>query len=348
MKKFIFVIVTMSMAAALVGCGDKEDKKPIEVEETTEVIESIDKTETPEADTNDDESSIDWQGLKDAYEEDFLNGEEPEHRQEGAIYIKDYVTVTFNGYEGGNYNKAEISVDWDEFAEDVAVPGIDSVFLEQCFSVREEDLQSCKNNGLEFEISVGDRTIYNTDFTQMYADEIAKLKENSTIIAEDFIVIVEGLPVMSYVKSVESVDITNIMSLIEAEAETFMDIQNEPMIGDLSFQLLFNWYDFEDCSVNSYEMVDSYFALKKMSSYSDSEAKELPNNMLCNIYKVNITRDSTGEILDVYVSISANDLFDESGTAIFEKTNAELELHSGTTAEAVMTDTTHMDITKLN
>lgn len=142
------------------------------------------------------------------------------------------------------------------------------------------------------------------------------------------------------------------MSLIEAEAESLTDSEPTPIIGENSFQQLFGWEFWEDCAIDSCEYVNTLFGIKIMRSYDDidesNKALLIPNNMLCCIYKVGATRISTGEVFEVYVSVAAGSLIEESGKAIFEKENTELVIKSGISPEAAIGEyTPYMDFTEV-
>lgn len=356
--------MALALVSCLAGCGEKEDKEKDKTDNVTEApLVSMDEKDDDSIlkdilggdDEDDDESSVD-KGNDDY--SDSLFGDDSESgiryhtdRPYKGIYIEDYVTVKFTGYE--HDAAVEMSVDWDEIAEKLG-NGVTSEMLEEIFHV---DIRNTDDKYDRFkfdDLANGDMVIlYMTEsleyetYELRYPDGMEYISENLWFY-EETPVIVSGLKTKVFIDNTSEVDKAELQKLTDAKISAIKDSAKD-YADELEGGSLFMVYDWKYdvmgnthyIKINDFKLENTYLATRTESSYEDTSASHLPENMVYNIYKLTIERYGTGELLDLYYRAEISDvLFEDDEMLVLDDT---VTVKFAATAEELVPDSIHWE-----
>lgn len=357
MKKYISLTLSaLILLPCIAGCGDKDNESQSRKETSTEALVTTKAVE---------ETTVDWQSLKDEYNKDIEKQEQSEKKSQEetasgiikhtnrpyeGIYIEDYITVTFSGYE--HDSECELSVNWDAIADELG-NGITPEMLETIYDVRlynDHDLA----NGDEINISMDNKTLQEA-FKQKFSSEIEYVDDN-VFYYEKTPVIVSGLMTKVFVQDATEVD----MAVLTKYFDNYMvKLKDDTQDYDDKFP---NDYDFEYvdtvlgressimdntqyCKINDYKIDSTYLATRTISSYSDSNAYDLPENMVYNIYKLTVERYESGEIFEMYYRTEIGNLLFEDNKMIISDDTVKVQFAG--TVDELMPDSKYFNVVKV-
>lgn len=361
MKKYITITLsTLTLLTCFTGCGKKESSdssKTDKIEAQTAALSTV------AANTGaQDEIQQALEEQKKA--ENNKTPDEPESgiikhkdRPYDGIYLEDYVTVTFSGYE--HDSKCELTVDWDAIAKDLG-NGITPEIIETIAEVRiynDPDLV----NGDKINIIMDEKTLQET-FKQKFSKEIEYIDDN-VYYYEETPVIVSGLKTKTFVQDASEVDMTvleksfdDYMANLKADTQDYDNklpisvldqflnkkIYREIYIDQVVDRDIIMSDETDYCRINDYILEGTYLATRTMSSYNDSNASDLPENMVFNIYKLSLERYKSEEKFDLYYLTGMSDLLFEDNKMII--TDEMVEADFNVTIEELMPDNKYWDI----
>lgn len=359
MKKYISItLFTLTLLTCFTGCGDKESKSKSTKEPSTAPSVITKATE---------ETTVDWQKLHDDYQNEVLEKDDDSESESGIIkhkdrpnegyYLEDYMTVEFKGYE--HDSECEVIVDWDKLADDLGngvTPEIlDSVFYISVHNTDEYSLDRTKVNDLvngdKVELSMSESTLQDA-FKQKYTKELKYIDENLWYY-EKTPVIVSGLKTKAFIENTSDIDKAAIqkitdkkMNEIKDSSKDFVDALDNDYAAR-SITSVYNWkYDImgntHNCKINDFKIDKTYFAKRTASSYNDTAANSLPENMVFNIYKLSVERYGTGEILDLYYRTEIGNLLYEDGKMLVSDDTVKVQFAGK--AEELMPDSKYWEI----
>lgn len=366
MKKYISLTLSaLILLPCIAGCGDKDNESQSRKETSTEALATTKAVE---------ETTVDWQSLKDEYNKDIEKQEQSEKKSQEetasgiikhtnrpyeGIYIEDYITVTFSGYE--HDSECELSVNWDAIADELG-NGITPEMLETMYDVRlynDHDLA----NGDEINISMDNKTLQEA-FKQKFSSEIEYVDDN-VFYYEKTPVIVSGLMTKVFVQDATEVDMTvltkyfdNYMVKLKDDTQDYDDklprtvkdqLNNkeykETDIDQVIGRDKIMSDDTDYCRINDYSLEGTYLATRTMSSYNDSNAADLPENMVFNIYKLSMERYSSEEKFDIYYLTGMSDLLFEENKMII--TDEMVEADFKATFDELMPNSQYFNVAKV-
>lgn len=357
MKKYITITLsTLALLSCAAGCGAKDSESTIKKEPTIAVPSTANVTE---------ETTVDWQKLHDDYQDEVLGKNDDDKPESGIIkhtdrkyegyYLEDYITVNFKGYE--HDSECEIVVDWDKIADDLG-NDITPEILESVFNVSVKNTNDIYRdqlndlvNGDEVELSMYERTLQDT-FKQKYTKELKYIDENLWYY-EETPVIVFGLKTKVFLENISDIDKAAIQKITDEKMNEIKDSAKDYVnaldndYGAESIMSVYNWKldimgNTHNCKINDFMIDKTYFAKRTASSYNDTAASVLPENMVFNIYKLSVERYGTGEILDLYYRAEIGDLLYEDGKMIISDDTVKVQFAA--TADELMPDSKYWEI----
>lgn len=301
MKKIITTALILAMASTLSGCGSKEDSKS--------------STKSPE--------EAFFEELIDEYEDD---------EKKNKINLTDYVTATFNGWNGEYSSDVELFMDYEKLAEDISIEGITPEFLSIYYSPKARS-DYFRFNGDEFKYVVVQRA--NNEQLSKYVDEVKKITELEIKTQKEAIIIVEGLKDIKYLTKVDKyTDMSNINDVLDNELQDFVDSRSL-VIGTtnplgkseriyLQTLLNINGNIFTcDLQKTGYEKIGSYFAQKSTTDTQYSDDKKFTPNLYINVYKLNLINAIDNSKFECYVSVALGHILNDSDKGTVAETNTE-------------------------
>ncbi len=377
-KRISTILIALTMTACITSCGDKDDKsssKSKVVETPTIIAENSDSETTTKKshykeDKTEPTTDVDWQKLRDDYQDDVLNKTDNSNsessiikhtnRKEEGYYLEDYITVNFTGYE--HDSEVEVIVDWDKLASDLG-NDITPDILEQIYgiSVLNTDDMALDHskvndliNGDEVSIHMSENTLQST-FKQKYSKELKYIDENVWYY-EDTPAIVSGLKSKSFIENANEVDKKGVNDFFEKTMITVKDstkdftnaIHNDYGPESIDSVLGRNSKATDktmNCRINDYKIEKTYLATRTAASYNDSAASGLPENMLFNIYKLTVERYGSGEIFEMYYRTEVGNVLFEDDKMLFSE--EEVKVQFAGTADELMPDNKYWEITEV-
>lgn len=377
-KRLSTILIAFTMTACITSCGDKDDKsssKSKVVESPTiitdhSVIEaSTLKTNLPE-DITEPNTDVDWQKLRDNYQDNVLNKKESSDSESGIIkhtnrkeegyYLEDYITVNFTGYE--HDSEVEVTVDWDRLAADLG-NDITPDILEQVYriSVLNTDDMALDHskvndliNGDEVSIHMSEHTLQST-FKQKYSKELKYIDENVWYY-EDTPAIVSGLKNKSFIENASEVDKNEINDFFDKTIISVKDstqnftnaIHNDYGPESIDFVLGRDSKITDktmNCKITDYKIEKTYLATRTAASYNDSAASGLPENMVFTIYKLTVERYGSGEVFEMYYRTEVgNVLFEDDKMLISDE---EVKVQFAGSADELIPDKKYWEISEV-
>lgn len=358
MKKTISISLTaLALLSGVVGCGAKDSESKSKNEPSTAIPSTANVTE---------ETTIDWQKLHDDYQDEVLGKDDPDEPESGIIkhtnreyegyYLEDYITVEFKGYE--HDSECEVIVDWDKIAEDLG-NGVTSEMLETIFHV---DIRNTEDKFDRFKMD----DLVNGDMVVLYMDESTKYEtyemkypkemeyiDKNLWYYEETPVIVSKLKTKTFVENTSDIDKAAIQKITDEKMNEIKDSAKD-YVSDLdndyaarSIMSLYNWKldvmgNTHNCKINDFTIDKTYFAKRTASSYKDTAASTLPENMVFNIYKLSVERYGTGEILDLYYRAEIGNLLYEDGKMVISDDTVKVQF--AITADDLMPDSKYWEI----
>lgn len=360
MKKYIAITLsTLTLLTCFTGCGDKKSSgksNTDSVEAQTAALSTVAVTDKEHRDDDQDviQKALDEQkkaenNISDESESGIIKHTD---RSNEGYYIEDYVTVNFTDYE--HDSAVEMSVDWDAAAADLG-NGVTSEMLETIFHV---DIRNTEDkfdrfkmddlvNGDMVVLYIDESTEYET-YEMKYPEEMEYIDENLWYY-EETPVIVSGLRTKEFIENTSDIDKAAIqkitdekMNEIKDSAKDYTDILEG---GDILSA--YGWkYDVMGnthyIKINDFKIDKTYFAKRTASSYEDTAANALPENMVFNIYKLSVERYGTGEILDLYYRAEIGNLLYEDGKMLVSDDTVKVQFAG--TAEKLMPDSKYWEI----
>lgn len=374
-KRLSTILIALTMTACITSCGDKDDKsssKSKVVETPTIITEHSDSEATTEktqskVDKTEPTTDVDWQKLRDDYQDDVLKKTDNSisesgiikhtNRKEEGYYLEDYITVNFTGYE--HDSEVEVIVDWDKLASDLG-NGITPDILEQIYGISvlntdDKALDHSKVNDLingdEVSIHMSENTLQST-FKQKYSKELKYIDENVWYY-EDTPAIVSGLKSKSFIENANEVDKKAVNDFFEKTMITVKDstkdftnaIHNDYGPENIDSVLGRNSKATDktmNCKINDYKIEKTYLATRTAASYNDSAASGLPENMIFNIYKLTVERYGSGEIFEMYYRTEVGNVLFENDKMLISEEEVKVQF-AGSTDE-LMPDKNYWEI----
>lgn len=306
MKRIITTALMLAMASTLSGCGSKEDSKS--------------STKSPE--------EAFFEEIIDEYEDD---------EKEKKITLTDYVTATFNGWNGEYNSDVELFMDYEELAEDISIEGITPEFLSIYYSPKARS-DYFRFNGDEFKYVVVQRG--NNEQLSKYVDEVKKITELEIKTQKEAIIIVEGLKDIKYLTKVDKyTDMSLVDDILDAEAKgkvgnRLSGIHANNPLGEessVNYQELFkiqgNIYNCR-LQVSDCEKVGSYFAQKNTTNTQYNDDKKFTPNLYINVYKYKIVNLIDNSEYECYFSVAKGYILDDNGKGTVVKSDNKIYKNS--------------------
>ena len=377
-KRLSTILIALTMTACITSCGDKDDKsssKSKVVETPTIITENSDsETTTKKTHSKEDKTEpttdVDWQKLRDDYQDDALNKTENSssksgiikhtNRKEEGFYLEDYITINFTGYE--HDSEVEVIVDWDKLASDLG-NDITPDILEQIYGISvlntdDKALDHSKVNDLingdEVSIYMSENTLQST-FKQKYSKELKYIDENVWYY-EDTPAIVSGLKSKSFIENADEVDkkaandffektMINIKDSTKDFTNTIHNDYGQESIDSVLGRNSKATDKTMNCRINDYEIEKTYLATRTAASYNDSAASGLPENMVFTIYKLTVERYGSGEIFEMYYRTEVgNVLFEDDKMLISDE---EVKVQFAGSADELIPDKKYWEISEV-
>ena len=362
-RRTITFFMALALSAGLVSCGDKksssskEENKKSATYGTTPALSGTAVPSTTERET------VDWQKLHDDYQDSVSGKDDTESgikyhtdRPHDGYYLEDYVTVKFTGYE--HDSAVEMSVDWDAAAADLG-NGVTSEMLEAIFNV---DIRNTEDkydrfkmddlvNGDMVVLHMDESTKYET-YEMKYPDEMEYIDEKLWYYTETP-VFAFGLKTKVFLDNTSDVDKAEIQKLTDAKMNEIKDSAKDyadSLIDDYESGIVWDAYDWKYdimgnthyITIKDFKAEKTYLAKRTASSYNDTSASMLPENMVYNIYKLTVERYGTGEVLDLYYRAEvSNILFEDEKMLVSDET---VKVQFAAKAEELVPDSKYWEI----
>ena len=345
-RRTITFFMALALSAGLVSCGDKksssskEENKKSATYGTTPALSGTAVPSTTERETVSSEDDTEY-GI-------IYHKERPNK----GIYLEDYVTVKFTGYE--HDSAVEMSVDWDAAAADLG-NGVTSEMLEAIFHV---DIRNTEDKYDRFKMDDlvnGDMVVLYMDespeyetYELRYPDKIEYIDDNLWGY-EQTPVIAYGLKTKVFLDNTSDVDKAEIQKLTDAKMNEIKDSAKD-YASNLEGGSLLSAYDWKYdvmgnthyITIKDFKVEKTYLAKRTASSYNDTSASMLPENMVYNIYKLTVERYGTGEVLDLYYRAEvSNILFEDNKMLISDET---VKVQFAAKAEELVPDSKYWEI----
>lgn len=345
-RRTITFFMALALSAGLVSCGDKESSSSKEENKksatygTTPALSGTAVPSTTERETVSSEDDTEY-GI-------IYHKERPNK----GIYLEDYVTVKFTGYE--HDSAVEMSVDWDAAAADLG-NGVTSEMLETIFHV---DIRNTEDKYDRFKMD----DLINGDMVVLYMDESTKFETYEMQYPEEMEYIDEnlwyytetpvfafGLKTKVFIDNTSDVDKAEIQKLTDAKMNEIKDSAKD-YASNLEGGSLLSAYDWKYdimgnthyITIKDFKVEKTYLAKRTASSYNDTSASMLPENMVYNIYKLTVERYGTGEVLDLYYRAEvSNILFEDEKMLVSDET---VKVQFAAKAEELVPDSKYWEI----
>lgn len=365
MKKYIAITLsTLMLLTCFTGCGDKKSSgksNTDSVEAQTAALSAVAATDKEHRD--DDQDTI-QKALEEQKKVENKTSDESESgimkhkdRPNEGYYLEDYMIVEFKGYE--HDSECEVTVDWDKLADDLG-NGVTPEILETIYSFRFRDTKAHSDdvddlvNGDRINLITSEETIQDA-FKQKYSKELKYIDENLWYY-EKTPVIVSGLKTKEFITDTGDVDKAAIITLCDkkmeeikesAKGSTYMlennygsniiDYVIEGKEDESFFLGKANYY-----TITNYKIESTYLAARTPSSYNDSSASQLPENMVFCTYKLSIERKDNGEVFDMYYRIEIGNVLFENDKMVISDDDVKVQL--ARTADDAMPDSKYWEI----
>lgn len=367
MKKYISITLsTLTLLTCFTGCGDKKSSgksNTDSVEAQTAALSTVAATDKEHRD--DDQDTI-QKALEEQKKAENKTPDEPESgiikhtdRPNEGYYLEDYITVNFTGYE--HDSAVEMNVNWDAAAADLG-NCVTSEMLETIFHV---DIRNTEDkfdrfkmddlvNGDMVVLHIDESTKYET-YEMKYPEEMEYIDENLQYY-EETPVIVSGLKTKEFITDTGDVDKAAIITLCDkkideiknsAKDSTYMlennygsniiDYVIEGKEDESFFLGKANYY-----TITNYKIESTYLAARTLSSYNDSSASQLPENMVFCTYKLTIERKDNGEVFDMYYRIEIGNVLFENDKMVISDDDVKVQL--ARIADDAMPDSKYWEI----
>ncbi len=356
MKKYITITLsTLTLLTCFTGCGKNESSDSSKTDKTEAQTAAL-STVAANTDAQDE--------IQQALEEQKKaeNNKTPDEPESGiikhedrpyeGIYLEDYVTVTFSGYE--HDSAVEMSMNWDAAANDLG-NGVTSEMLETIFHV---DIRNTEDKFDRFKMD----DLVNGDMVVLYMDKSTKYEtyemkypkemeyiDKNLWYYEETPVIVSKLKTKTFVENTSDIDKAVIQKITDEKMNEIKDLSKDYVDNLEGGSLLsaYNWKldimgNTHYIKINDFKIDKIYFAKRTASSYNDTAANALPENMVFNIYKLSVERYGTGEILDLYYRAEIGDLLYEDGKMVISDDTVKVQFAA--TAEELMPDSKYWEI----
>ena len=279
-RRTITFFMALALSAGLVSCGDKksssskEENKKSATYATTPALSGTAVLSTTERETVSSEDDTEY-GI-------IYHKERPNK----GIYLEDYVTVKFTGYE--HDSAVEMSVDWDAAAADLG-NGVTSEMLEAIFFV---DIRNTEDKYYRFKMDDlvnGDMVVLHMDestkyetYEMKYPDEMEYIDEKLWYYTETP-VIAYGLKTKVFLDNTSDVDKAEIQKLTDAKMNEIKDSAKD-YASNLEGGSLLSAYDWKYdvmgnthyITIKDFKVEKTYLAKRTASSYNDTSASMLP------------------------------------------------------------------------
>lgn len=361
-RRIITFFMALALSAGLVSCGDKESSSSKEENRKSATYGTTPALSGTAVPSTTERETVDWQKLHDDYQDSVSGKDDTESgikyhtdRPYDGYYLEDYVTINFVGYE--HDSDAEVIVDWKGIADDLG-NGVTPEILETVFSVSVKNKKNKYNikpddliNGEEVELSVYENSLQDV-FKQKYTNELKYIEENLWYYTETP-VIVHGLKTKVFLDNTSDVDKAEIQKLTDAKMNEIKDSAKDYadiLVNDYesgSVNDAYGWkYDIMGnthyIKINDFKVEKTYLAKRTASSYNDTSASMLPENMVYNIYKLTVERYGTGEVLDLYYRAEvSNILFEDEKMLVSDET---VKVQFAAKAEELVPDSKYWEI----
>lgn len=344
MKKYISVtLFTLALLTCFTGCGDKESSgksKADNVEAQTAALSTV--AATDKEHHNDEQDEI-QKALDEQKKAENNISDKPESgiikhtdRPNKGYYLEDYMTIEFKGYE--HDSECEVIVDWDKLAEDLG-NGVTPDLLESVYQITvlntddrplNRTIINDLANGDKVELSIYENTLQDT-FKQKYSKELKYIDENLWYY-EKTPAIVSGLKTKAFLENTSDIDKAVIQKITDEKMNEIKDSAAD-YVDDLEGGDILSAYDWKYdvmgnthyIKINNFKLDKTYFAKRTASSYNDTAANTLPENMVFNIYKLSVERYGTGEILDLYYRTEIGNLLYEDGKMLVSDNTVKVQ-----------------------
>ena len=363
MKKYISITLsTLTLLTCFTGCGDKKfsgKSNTDSVEAQTAALSTVAATDKEHRD--DDQDTI-QKALEEQKKTENKTSDEPKSgiikhtdRPNEGFYLEDYVTVHFTGYE--HDSAVEMSVNWDAAAADLG-NGVTSEMLETIFHVdihnTEDKFDRFKMddlvNGDMIVLYIDESTKYET-YKMKYPKEIEYIDENLWYY-EETPVIVSELKTKVFIENTSDIDKAAIQKITDEKMNEIKDSAKDYTDNLEGGDILsaYGWkYDVMGnthyIKISDFKIDKTYFAKRTASSYNDTAANSLSENMVFNIYKLSVERYGTGEILDLYYRAEIGNLLYEDGKMLVSDDTVKVQFAG--TAEELMPDSKYFDVVEV-
>ena len=94
--------------------------------------------------------------------------------------------------------------------------------------------------------------------------------------------------------------------------------------------------------INDFKVEKTYLAKRTASSYNDTSASTLPENMVYNIYKLTVERYGTGEVLDLYYRAEVSNILYEDDKMLVS--DEAVKVQFAAKAEELVPDSKYWEI----
>lgn len=308
-----------------------------------------------------EETTVDWQKLHDDYQNEILGKDDADKTESGIIkhtnreyevyYLEDYITVEFKGYE--HDSECEVTVDWDKLADDLG-NGITPEILESVYSFRLRDVKAHTDNvddivnGDRINLITSEKTMQDA-FEQKYTKELKYIDEK-VCYYEKTPVIISGLKTKAFLENISDIDKTAVtkcfdktMSEIKESAKDYASsIRNDG--GVEGIDLVLGRSD-KKYTIKEYKADGTYFAIRTASSYNDTSASSLTENIVFNIYKLIIEGYESGEIIEMYYRTEIENLLYEDNIMVISDDTVKANFAG--TADELMPDSKYWNIKEM-
>lgn len=364
-KRLSTVLIALTMTAFITSCGDNDEEKSSSkssaIEAQTVELSTVDTTEKVETTTIDEiQKALEEQKKAESQETNQSGLQKHTNRKEKGYYLEDYITINFTGYE--HDSEVEVIVDWDKLASDLG-NDITPDILEQIYGISvlntdDKALDHSKVNDLingdEVSIHMSEHTLQST-FKQKYSKELKYIDENVWYY-EETPAIVSGLKNKSFIENANEVDKNEINAFFDTTMTDTKDstkdftnaIKNDYGASSIDSVLGRNSKITDEtmnCRINDYKVEKTYLATRAASSYNDSAASGLPDNMIFNIYKLTVERYGSGEIFEMYYRTEVGNVLYENNTMVLS--DEEVKVQFAGTADELMPDSKFWEITEI-
>lgn len=95
-------------------------------------------------------------------------------------------------------------------------------------------------------------------------------------------------------------------------------------------------------TITNYKIESTYLAARTLSSYNDSSASQLPENMVFCTYKLTIERKDNGEVFDMYYRIEIGNVLFENDKMVISDDDVKVQL--ARIADDAMPDSKYWEI----